>query len=143
MATLYTNVIPKHCYLHLSLPEEVYLVFMTTVLFLLSMFYWFSKRKYFPQTFILDNVYVIEEYAPYGSLLTFLRTQRSLSQSTESLDQLPPEDRVDAKTLLSFSWQIASGMDHLANLQVGRCVRYQIKVRQIFFSTFFILAPPL
>lgn len=78
-----------------------------------------------------DNVYVIEEYAPYGSLLTFLRTQRSLSQSTESLDQLPPEDRVDAKTLLSFSWQIASGMDHLANLQV---VHRDLACRNIYLG---------
>lgn len=65
-----------------------------------------------------DNVYVIEEYVPFGSLLTFLRAQRCLNQSREALDQLAVEDRVDSNTLLSFATQIAAGMNHLAQLQV-------------------------
>lgn len=63
-------------------------------------------------------MYVIEEYVPFDSVLTFLRAQRCLNQDKEALDQLPIEDRVDEKTLLSFGQQIASGMKHLEQLQV-------------------------
>ena len=69
-----------------------------------------------------DNVYVIEELAAFGSLLTYLRAQRCMSQSRDALDQLPEEDRVDTNTLLSFASQIVSGMQHLEQLQVRKSV---------------------
>jgi len=65
-----------------------------------------------------DNVYVLEEYVPFGSLLTFLRTNRLLTQSAENLDQIDENDRVSQENLLTFASQIAKGMDHLSQLQI-------------------------
>ncbi|XP_047144477.1 fibroblast growth factor receptor 1-like isoform X1 [Hydra vulgaris] len=77
------------------------------------------------------NLYVLEEYAPFGCLLTFLRTQRLLRLRQENLEELPSEDQIDEKTLLSFSWQIASGMKHLAGLQI---VHRDLACRNIYLG---------
>ena len=64
------------------------------------------------------NVHIIEEYMPFGSLLTYLRAQRHLQCVDMRRESFPNDICVDQHILLSYAQQIALGMMHLAKLQV-------------------------
>ena len=56
-------------------------------------------------------MYVIVEYAPHGNLRQFLRSNRP------QLDNVQPQ--LSLKDMVSFSLQIAKGMEYLASRRVN------------------------
>lgn len=63
--------------------------------------------------FIEGPLYVIMEFAEHGSLITFLRKMRARY----------PHVQGDIRELISFAWQIAKGMEYLAENKV-RSLKY-------------------
>lgn len=73
---------------------------------------WYSFSYLLP-----EPVYVIVEFAPNGNLRQFLRSKRPPpSDSDQRMDPL-----LSVKDMVSFSLQIAKGMDYLASRKVGNC----------------------
>ena len=79
-------------------------------------------------------IYLIMEYAKYGSLRNYLRASRgcpsndfrgelhsrSSMLSSSTADLIEP---ISAKEVLSYAWQIAKGMDYLSEMKVVTFVR--------------------
>lgn len=62
-----------------------------------------------------SNVYIVEEYIPFGNLLTFLRAQRDLRHAVDANED---EICVDQYMLCSYAQQIAAGMMHLGKFHI-------------------------
>ena len=65
-----------------------------------------------------DGILVILEYAPYGSLLKFLRGKRDVYEATWSTTTSDPEIRLDISDLVGYAFQISRGMEYLASKKV-------------------------
>jgi len=64
-----------------------------------------------------DNVYIVEEYVPNGSLLNYLRAKRKSFYSHYVNLREVTQSKCDAEFIL-FAWQIASGMKYLSSQSV-------------------------
>eukprot|EP00795_Rhopilema_esculentum_P007614 gene7614-13426_t len=63
-----------------------------------------------------DNVYIVEEFIPNGTLLNYIRSERTLLRSHYvNLKSLSADSD---KEWLSFAWQIASGMKYLSSMSI-------------------------
>lgn len=73
-------------------------------------------------------LYLIVEYAKYGSLRSFLRESRKVGPSYMGSDgnrnssylDNPDERALTMGDLISFAWQISRGMQYLAEMKVGQ-----------------------
>lgn len=63
-----------------------------------------------------DPPLVIIEYCSYGSLRNFLRIYRKIEES--GADYVNTTEKITAKDILSFAWQISKGMAYLADLKL-------------------------
>lgn len=78
--------------------------------------------------FISGPLYLIVEYAKYGSLRSFLRESRKVGPSYVGSDgnrnssylDNPDERALTMGDLISFAWQISRGMQYLAEMKVGQ-----------------------
>ncbi|CAH2985684.1 unnamed protein product [Chilo suppressalis] len=81
-------------------------------------------------------LYVIVEYAPNGNLREFLRNHRP-GNRYESDIQSPNEKKIlTQKDLVSFSYQVARGMEYLAS---RRCIHRDLAARNVLVSDEFVL----
>lgn len=79
-------------------------------------------------SFISGPLYLIVEYAKYGSLRSFLRESRKVGPSYVGSDgnrnssylDNPDERALTMGDLISFAWQISRGMQYLAEMKVGQ-----------------------
>eukprot|EP00794_Sanderia_malayensis_P005298 gene5298-5967_t len=80
-----------------------------------------------------ETLYVVVEYAPYGNLRQFLRSKRHPSSDTsdESMEGL-----LTLSDLVSFSLQIAKGMDFLASHQ---CIHRDLAARNILVGENYVM----
>ncbi|XP_055371143.1 fibroblast growth factor receptor homolog 1-like isoform X2 [Condylostylus longicornis] len=93
-------------------------------------------------------LYVIVEYAPYGSLKDFLKSNRPKSQiqtqtfnnneTTDLMLKEKDEDRVHftQKDLISFAFQIARGMEYLAS---RKCIHRDVAARNVLVSDDYVM----
>eukprot|EP00794_Sanderia_malayensis_P003560 gene3560-4064_t len=66
-----------------------------------------------------EPLMIIVEYCTHGDLQGFLRNSRGISERYYSATYGDsPRPKVTAKMLLTFAWQIATGMQHLATFKV-------------------------
>lgn len=79
-----------------------------------------------------DPVYVIVEYAPNGNLRQFLRSKRPPpSDSDQRMEPL-----LSAKDMVSFSLQIAKGMDYLAS---RKCIHRDLAARNVLVGEDYVM----
>lgn len=65
-------------------------------------------------------LYVIVEYAPHGNLKDFLRSHRFGTSNYDDMISGEKEKKIlTQKELISFAFQIARGMEHLASRRVS------------------------
>lgn len=65
-------------------------------------------------------LFVIVEYAPHGNLRDFLRQHRPSSGYEPAIGtNFKDKNTLSEKTLVSFAFQIARGMEYLASRRVG------------------------
>ena len=88
-------------------------------------------------------IYLIMEYAKYGSLRNYLRASRGCPSNdlrchsqasllSSSVDSIEP---ISAKEVLSYAWQIAKGMDYLSEMKVHYNCIYSIFLHcNIFYA---------
>lgn len=77
-------------------------------------------------SFMLGPLYLIVEYAKYGSLRNFLRESRKVGSSyvggdgnrNSSYLENPDERALTMGDLISFAWQTSRGMAYLAEMKV-------------------------
>lgn len=76
---------------------------------------------------LIGPLYLIVEYAKYGSLRNFLRESRKVGPSYMGRDanrnssylENPDDRALTMGDLISFSWQISRGMQYLAEMKVS------------------------
>lgn len=61
---------------------------------------------------------MVVEYALYGSLRDFLRDRRPNRQGVCNVQYVGVEDVLTLRDFVSFSYQVARGMDYLASMKV-------------------------
>ncbi|XP_041470455.1 tyrosine kinase receptor Cad96Ca-like isoform X1 [Lytechinus variegatus] len=68
----------------------------------------------------LEQSFIVYEYIPYGTLLTYLQTNAGKTRSTYKayVNVRSIVRRVKEPELLTFAWQIAKGMEFLASQKV-------------------------
>eukprot|EP00111_Clytia_hemisphaerica_P020710 TCONS_00061066-protein len=76
----------------------------------------------------MDPIYIIHEYAPYGNLRMFLRSKRPLA-----MDQQP---FLTTKNLISFSSQVAQGMEFLASKM---CIHRDLAARNVLLGEDYVI----
>ncbi|XP_049547802.1 fibroblast growth factor receptor homolog 1-like isoform X1 [Anopheles darlingi] len=79
-------------------------------------------------------LYVIVEYAPHGNLKNFLRSHRFGSNYEENNEK--EKKILTQKELISFAYQIARGMEHLAS---RRCIHRDLAARNILVSDNYVM----
>ncbi|XP_053671028.1 fibroblast growth factor receptor homolog 1-like [Anopheles nili] len=79
-------------------------------------------------------LYVIVEYAPHGNLKNFLRSHR-LGSNYEAAGE-KEKKILTQKELISFAYQIARGMEHLAS---RRCIHRDLAARNILVSDNYVM----
>lgn len=91
---------------------------------------WLSINRLLISVFVISGpLYLIVEYAKYGSLRSFLRESRKVGPSYVGSDgnrnssylDNPDERALTMGDLISFAWQISRGMQYLAEMKVGQC----------------------
>ena len=65
-----------------------------------------------------NQILIILEYAPHGSLLKFLRGKRDVYEATWSTTASDPEMRLNMSNLVGYAYQISRGMEYLASKKV-------------------------
>ncbi|XP_026736083.1 fibroblast growth factor receptor homolog 1-like [Trichoplusia ni] len=76
-------------------------------------------------------LYVIVEYAPNGNLREFLRNHRPGNRYESPTDDLKEKKTLTQKDLVSFSYQVARGMEYLAS---RRCIHRDLAARNVLVS---------
>ncbi|KAL4717263.1 hypothetical protein ACJJTC_017150 [Scirpophaga incertulas] len=76
-------------------------------------------------------LYVIVEYAPNGNLREFLRSHRPGNRYESDLEPLKEKKTLTQKDLVSFSYQVARGMEYLAS---RRCIHRDLAARNVLVS---------
>ncbi|XP_049276748.1 fibroblast growth factor receptor homolog 1-like isoform X1 [Anopheles funestus] len=79
-------------------------------------------------------LYVIVEYAPHGNLKNFLRSHRFGSNYEATNEK--EKKILTQKELISFAYQIARGMEHLAS---RRCIHRDLAARNILVSDNYVM----
>ncbi|XP_058060783.1 fibroblast growth factor receptor homolog 1-like [Anopheles bellator] len=79
-------------------------------------------------------LYVIVEYAPHGNLKNFLRSHRFDSNYEATGEK--EKKILTQKELISFAYQIARGMEHLAS---RRCIHRDLAARNILVSDNYVM----
>lgn len=90
-------------------------------------------------------MYLIVEYAKYGSLRNFLRESRKVGPSYMGRDanrnssylENPDDRALTMGDLISFAWQISRGMQYLAEMKVS--VIYVLAAEIFAVQTFEII----
>lgn len=82
-------------------------------------------------------LYVIVEYAPHGNLKDFLRSHRFGTANYEDMISGEKEKKIlTQKELISFAYQIARGMEHLAS---RRCIHRDLAARNVLVSDGYVM----
>ncbi|XP_062558666.1 fibroblast growth factor receptor homolog 1-like isoform X2 [Armigeres subalbatus] len=82
-------------------------------------------------------LYVIVEYAPHGNLKDFLRSHRFCTTNYEDMVSGEKEKKIlTQKELISFAYQIARGMEHLAS---RRCIHRDLAARNVLVSDGYVM----
>lgn len=76
-------------------------------------------------------LYVIVEYAPNGNLREFLRNHRPGNRYESPIEDLKEKKTLTQKDLVSFSYQVARGMEYLAS---RRCIHRDLAARNVLVS---------
>ncbi|NP_001037558.1 fibroblast growth factor receptor precursor [Bombyx mori] len=76
-------------------------------------------------------LYVIVEYAPNGNLREFLRNHRPGNRYESPNEDLKEKKTLTQKDLVSFSYQVARGMEYLAS---RRCIHRDSAARNVLVS---------
>lgn len=87
----------------------------------------------------IGPLYLIVEYAKFGSLRNFLRESRKVGPSYMGRDanrnssylENPDDRALTMGDLISFAWQISRGMQYLAEMKVTN--------KQLYLSLLFLL----
>ncbi|XP_063535886.1 fibroblast growth factor receptor homolog 1-like isoform X1 [Cydia strobilella] len=76
-------------------------------------------------------LYVIVEFAPNGNLREFLRNHRPGNRYESPTEDLKDKKTLTQKDLVSFSYQVARGMEYLAS---RRCIHRDLAARNVLVS---------
>ncbi|XP_050354715.1 fibroblast growth factor receptor homolog 1-like isoform X2 [Nymphalis io] len=76
-------------------------------------------------------LYVIVEYAPNGNLREFLRNHRPGNRYESTTEDTKEKKTLTQKDLVSFSYQVARGMEYLAS---RRCIHRDLAARNVLVS---------
>ena len=68
---------------------------------------------------VIDHVFVITEYVPYGDLLGYLRKSRGSMDTCYKDPDVKPQTSLTSRQLIMFSWHIADGMRYLSSRNVS------------------------
>jgi len=78
---------------------------------------------------MLGSVLVIEEYTSYGSQLHYLRGRHATRNNMLYTNQ--PTTSLPYRRLVSFAYQVAHGMEHLASKKVA--IGFSVDILLLFF----------
>ncbi|XP_053698592.1 fibroblast growth factor receptor homolog 1-like [Sabethes cyaneus] len=81
-------------------------------------------------------LYVIVEYAPHGNLKDFLRSHRFGTSNYDTVCGEKEKKILTLKELISFAYQIARGMEHLAS---RRCIHRDLAARNVLVSEGYVM----